>query len=335
MNKETVIQYILQNNDEDITTYEQLRQHDSTQAYAEFLSIEQAKKELIIPKPYHDYFKDRCECGSEFMIKKSLTIAQCCNPKCRIKMAYRLSSMLENFGLKGISDRTCVDIIRSYDYIGVQLTHIEVFVLSLFEIPGILMNTARGDTYMRNIAQIMSEHYTFGELISKLAIPDFGPQSSEIFHGIDNIDQFLAKVKEFDTYRSFFASRGVFDATKVNNFIMYIQDIVLISSVLQGNIRKQGIQRIPICITGSVRPDSISMNKKEFINYLNKSSCTKDGIQLLEFSLSSAMQSVPYIVADYRSPSQKYTVGERRGVLITSTELLNQVRRLVNECENR
>lgn len=333
MDKDTVVNFILQINEENITTFEKLKAHDRTGAFNEYLSMEVAKERLIIPKEYHEYFRNRCDCGSEFIIKESLTQAQCCNPKCKIKMSYSMSKMLENFGVTGIGERTCNSIISSFDYLKTNLTHIQAFVLSLYEVPAIISNTVKGDTYQANVRKLLSKKYTFGEFISKLAIPGFGPQSFEIFAGINNVEHFLKVTKEYANYTEFFASRGVYDVTKINNFCMYIEDIVLISSLLESSIRQQGLQRLPIAITGSVRPDGVPKTKSEFIDLLNSTACTKDGIQLFEFSLSSALKSVSYIVADYRSSSRKYKEGEARGVLISSTQLLNIIRELVNKFE--
>ena len=49
--------------------------------------------------------------------------------------------------------------------------------------------------------------------------------------------------------------------------------------------------------------------------------------------MTSAKQSVPYIVADYSSGTDKYNVGKARGVLITSTELLDKIKEVVSDYE--
>ena len=94
------------------------------------------------------------------------------------------------------------------------------------------------------------------------------------------------------------------------------------------------MRTVPICITGSVAPNGERMTKNKFIDILNEASITKDGIQLFEFSLSSAIKSVPYIVADYRSNTTKYIEGQERNVLITSTNLLDMVKRMVIKVES-
>lgn len=330
MNIEEVISYIRKCNTENIRDFEQV---SDNKAYTDFISIKKAKETNLLPADYHDYFKDRCECGAEFIIKNNLTTVQCSNPRCYIKSAYRLSNLLENFGLKGIASRTCENIIKSYSDVGVDISHIEAFVLSLFRPPDALMGTAKMSTYKSNIKEMLDRKYTFSELISKLALPDFGTRSDKIFEDVQGIDDLLAKVKDAGSYSLFFARRGVYDESRINSFQTYIGDIILLTSILEQNVRKQGLQHISICITGSLAPNGIKTIKQAYVDMLNEASITKDGIQLFEFSMSSAVKSVPYIVADYKSNTSKYIEGLNRGVLISSTDLLNMVKRMVIKFE--
>lgn len=330
MNIEEVISYIKKCNVENIRDFSQVKDN---KAYEEFMSIKEAKEKGLLPVDYHNYFKDRCECGCEFIIKNNLTTVQCCNPRCFIKSAYRLSNLLENFGLKGVASRTCESIILSYSDVGLDISHIQAFVLSLFRHPDALLGTAKLDVYKSNVTEMLERKYTFSELLSKLALPDFGTRSDKIFEGIQGIDDLLNKVKEVGSYSAFFARRGVYDEAKINSFQTYIGDIILLTSILEQNVRRQGLQHIAICITGSLAPNGIKTIKQAYIDMLNEASITKDGIQLFEFSMSSAVKSVPYIVADYKSNTSKYTEGLNRNVLISSTDLLNIVKRTVIKFE--
>lgn len=331
MTIEEIIAYIHRCRDRNIRDFSDISDEP---AFKDFMTVEAAKERGTIPADYHDYFRNRCDCGAEFIIKDNLTYVQCCNPRCCVKAGYRLNNLLDNFGLKGIAERTCAGIINSYRYVGLDISHIEAFVLTLFKPPIVLEGTSKLDTYQYNIQQMLSRKYTFGELISKLAIPDFGSQCADIFDDITDIDDLLKKVKEAGSYKYFFAQRGVHDQFRVYNFKTHIHDIILLTTILYQNIRRQGMRAIPICITGSVAPNGERMTKNKFIDTLNEASITKDGIQLFEFSLSSAVKSVPYIVADYRSNTTKYIEGQERNVLITSTNLLDMVKRMVIKVES-
>lgn len=51
-------------------TFEEMKKdHDHYDAYKDWVSVVEAKKTGLIPKKYHKYFPDTCDCGSENIIK--------------------------------------------------------------------------------------------------------------------------------------------------------------------------------------------------------------------------------------------------------------------------
>ena len=53
-------------------TFEEMKKdHDHYDAYKDWVSVAEAKKTGLIPKKYHKYFPDTCDCGSENIIKNN------------------------------------------------------------------------------------------------------------------------------------------------------------------------------------------------------------------------------------------------------------------------
>ena len=119
--------------------------NDKYGAFYQYVTIRDAKEMGIIPKQYEEVFPDFCECGSENIIKKSLTQAMCCDPRCKVKLAYALSEMFSRFGVKGVGDETCKKMIYGiYDKLKYK-SHLEVFLLEYADYPSSLIYTAAGE----------------------------------------------------------------------------------------------------------------------------------------------------------------------------------------------
>lgn len=311
-------------------TFDELKEQDVFKAFNSFITVKDAKASGLIPEAYHSIFKDTCKCGSDFIIKDNLSTVQCCNPRCYIKLGYMLAETLARFGCKGIGEATCIDlVVAKYDKLKYK-SHVELLVLKEDELPD-WMNNMRGFNYLQAINSIKSANYTVNDICSNLAIPAFNSTIKKLLDPYNSVDEFLADIKKSGGIAVYLLEQGINDRQKAFYLREFLPDLMLAQLYFSKNIRLKGLKVVDICITGFLSPEGRVVKQKEFIEILNEAGKTVNGLQLMEFNETDAISSVPYIVADSPSTSRKYRKGVERGVLITSSELLNEVRKVVAE----
>ena len=318
-----------------VMTFGELKKLDKYDAFSEFESVIEAKNKKIIPEDYIDFFPEHCECGSEIIVKRELTQLQCCNPRCKLKMGYMLSEMLDRFGCKDIGPATCLSVMnemeRKLDY----YSPVEMLSLPYEKYP-LTLSGAKGDDFLRAVTKIRKTKLTLADLVAKLAIPTLEENGRRIFEAYSSVMDLLKQAVSEGGIGEFMEHRDIHDRMKMFYLKEFMEDIARAQIALQDNIRLKAFSNIDICITGSISPQGISVrNKREYIDYLNDIATTSSGERLIEIRMTSAKHSVKYIVADYASSSDKYRVGKEREVLITSTELMNQIREVVQEYEQQ
>lgn len=310
--------------------FQELKELDTFNAFEEFTTVTDAKALGIIPKAYHNVFKETCECGSDFIVKKNLTTVQCCNPRCFIKLGYMLAETLSRFDVKGIGPETCIDLVKNkYNSLKYK-SHVEFLAFTSADLPEWL-NNARGDTYLSCLYDIRQHEYSIGDLSANLAIPAFDTTIKKLLKPYSSVDELVKNISDAGGISNYLNRYGIADRQKAFYLKEFLPDLVLAEYLFAGNVRLKGMHTVSICITGYLRVDGKSMTKKAFVELLNLAGKAEDGTQLLEFNQTSAVESVPYIVADAPSTNSKYLRGKARNVLITSTELLNEVRKVVGE----
>ena len=316
-------------------TFNDLKSYDKYNAFEDFLSVIDAKEQGVIPDDYINFFPEYCECGSEIIIRKELTQIQCCNPRCKLKMGYMLNEMLDRFGCKDIGPATCLGIMnemeRKLDY----FSPVEMLSLPYEKYP-LVLRGAKGDDFLRAVTKIRKTKLTLAELVSKLAIPTLEENGRKIFEAYSSIMDLLKQAISEGGIDKFLINRDIHDRMKMFYLREFMEDIARAQIALHDNIRLKAFSRIDICITGSISPKGANVrNKREYVELLNDIATTSEGQRLIEIRMTSAKHSVKYIVADYQSSSEKYRVGKERGVLITSTELMNEIRKVVQEYEQQ
>lgn len=314
--------------------FEELKELDAFNAFDEFTTVADAKALGIIPKAYHDIFKETCDCGSDFIVKTNLSTVQCCNPRCYIKLGYMLAETLGRFDVKGIGPETCLDLVKSKYHTLKYKSHVEFLAYTDADLP-YWLNNARGDTYLSCLYNIRQHEYSIGDLSANLAIPAFDSTLKKLLKPYSSFDELVNAISEAGGISNYLNSIGISDKQKAFYLKEFLPDLVLAEYLFAGNVRLKGMHTVNICITGYLSVEGRSMTKKAFVELLNLVSKAEDGTQLLEFNQTSAVESVPYIVADAPSTNSKYLRGKDRNVLITSTELLNEVRKVVGEYNDR
>lgn len=269
-------------------TFSEMRNlYDKYYAFQSYETVHNAKELEIIPKDYHEYFPDYCVCGSENIINLKLTMMQCTDPRCPCKQALGLAELFSRFGATGLAEANCKYIYRlaseaneiqknaGKEPLLCSKSYVELLNLDVDRLPAYFTNSALGTLFMSEVARIKSRTYTFPEMVSKLGLPELGTSAQKLFAGIDSFDILTQKIKEAGGVSNFCDSRGCYDPMKKYWLFISLEDLYIASCVLGKSIKQEGLQIIPICITGSCYPEGVRMTKSDFINLCNRRGTSK------------------------------------------------------------
>lgn len=279
----------------------------------DLLTVSEAKAEKVIPESFFSYIPDTCPCcGQPMFISRSRTVLKCKNPSCVRKVAFQADALLKDLGIKGYGPVS----LENY--------------CSTFHINSIL-DFIRKPPPPFNLIELMQEkNPTFTQLVAMLHIPNFGTKAFKLFDGYNSYMEFINALAASEDGMQFMHARVNGDETLaviIEILHDYMDCLKGITSLV--TVRSKSDNVILIQITGHVlnvrSEDGSSLTKDEYINVLNNIGI-KGGY---EFRMSSALQSVKFIVADTPSNTRKYRIGQERGVLVTSDKLLASISRLV------
>lgn len=309
----------------------EVKRQDKLNVYAEFLSVSDAFDSGVIPKSYRGLVPERCECGSENIVKSNRKILRCCDPKCAIKMSFALAEMLNNLGIQGLKQKTCkklVDYCLKNNLFEVP-TYTEIVKVSRAEDLSFLIGSSWYNL-VNGLNVITKKPVTFPEMVSYLAIPKYDSSTIKLLSGFNSIVDLVKALKE-EGELMFFFSRGVKDLEKIKYLIDNLTTILQFELAMQVPLLKQGNQVRQIAVTGSVSVDGISVSRNEFANYCNQIGSVGN-VQLFNVNICKAFNSVEYVIADHPSSSRTYLEGLQRGIVITAQEYVDRLREEVVEC---
>lgn len=318
---------------------------------SECISVEQAKREKIIPQSYARYISDTCiGCGSDLVTNYNLTKIFCVDPNCILKKAGRAIKLLNNFGVKGIGRVYC------YNYFMNNLsfpTHTGI----LYGKRADYYKTGRiadSDNLMQNIYNIRTTPISYADLISRLALPDLCGRAKVIFSGFNSYIEFENHVidSKYDlvTYLTGFEGIDSLLADKIARTLrIFRDDLVNITKLF--TIKPASYKSLNVCLTGDM--DYKNMTKKEFEIYLNIL-----GEGYVDVQATGARMTSDFIISKYANEfvrdingekcedlfgnpmivdyTAKHNIGksrnisEGRKVLITPEEMVSLVIKLVN-----
>lgn len=314
--------------------YNEFLKEFGTMAYSDFKSVEILKNNGTIPESYYDIIPNKCTCGSDYIANSSLGTIRCCNPRCTIKMAYQLSDMFTSFDCKNVGVQTCKELINHFTKNRMLQvpSHVEVLTIPYDDFPTYTLGSRWHDVRTA-IEQVKNSRMTFGKMVSRISIPDYGSDCEKIFSDIDNFESYREKIVASGAYR-FFSNRGVHDLKKINTFRVYTPDVYIMEQCLNTPLIKKAYMIINVCMTGRLNPCGVSMTKEKFIDICNQEG-EIDGVPVIQVRGSKARKSVDYVIADYPSSSESYNEGLSRGIVIPSTTLIQAIRKEIQDWKDK
>ena len=295
------------------------------QAFAGWVTIEDAKACGMIPQAYNNVFENLCECGSENIIAPNLKRLTCCDPNCYIKVGYQLAEMFSRAGFVGLGYASCSNVykaLRQYDesrkkagYSGLFKTnsYTEVLLVPWEDYPPDVSATAAGLNFYQACHLVCNTVKTFSQLVGSLGLTGLGSNSDKIFSGIDSLDEWIATVNSAGGLIPFCTQRGVTSYDIIFDIACGAEAIGVASIACSDVIRKRGIIPLDVCITGRVVVDGEKMTKDAFIQRCNAMCVDANGVQLLEIKNTSGPATAPFVLYTTQSGSAKYNAGKRRG----------------------
>lgn len=313
-----------------IKTLEELRDNDYENCYADYVTVREGFEKGIIPQDYREFIKDKCECGSENIVKKSLTEVTCCNPKCWIKVGYQLADIYKKYSCDGIGKKTCLDISQcmlehtQYNSV-VELMYMHLTPYSYY------LQGDRLFKYEVAFNKIKNTTTTYAELMSNLCIPGIDNVMKEILKDYNSTEELTQEIKRFGGVPLFMESKGIHDRKAWFNFRQAIVDFTVAEYYLSDGFIPPAVQEVRICITGTVSLNGSRIKKADYIKLLNLSSIADDGIRLFNIEMNQAMRTNSWVIADYPSNTEKYIAGAERGVIVSAQDFYDTVVSVVKE----
>lgn len=338
--------------------------HDKYGAYDSWVTVGEAKEQRMIPEKYWDFFPNVCECGSENIISSNLKRCTCCSPRCYVKEACKLAEMLKRLGFKGFGQATCTTVLNSLHAedayrrrmieqdpgcglkpLFTYGSYVECFSVPFEDYPAQLRNLHIGVEFFQASMKAASTQLTFPQLISCLSIETLGNSAGTLLSGIGSFKELVQKINECGGLRNFCAARGVYAPQLLNSLYGSLQEIGIADCIFRKSLRREGLSRIDLCITGRMTLDGCVLTKNAFIDRLHSLCVDRDGVQLFEFRLGKARETSPFIVYSKTSGSASFNAGKRRGrvedqfgehpVLITADDMYALVKKYMEDWDSR
>lgn len=312
--------------------FRELQDRDDYNAFDNYMSVIEAKKQGIIPEDYVNIFQDECKCGSDMIIRltpdenghKKIKAVQCCDPRCYIKVAGNLSYFLERLGIKDFGMQTAIKLIHAIYNDLEHKSHFDVFFLPIESLPE--LSSLHEVALAQANYKLLNEEMSLSQVLSLGAIPAWETSIQEVMQNYSDMDEVLVEIEEMGSIRAFLAQYNIRSEQKLFYFKEYLPDMCILASLLGENkLRPKAKQPYDICITGSLVLEGNRITKAAFVELLNRISRAEDGTQLFEFKNTSGPMTASYVVADAPSSSAKYKAGLRANNLITSDKLYNKV----------
>jgi hypothetical protein len=307
-----------------LSELKELDKASEAKIFTEHVTIDEAYSSGLIPAGYDNVFPRKCECGSEVIMSENRKHFMCCNPKCWIKLGLNLAEILGKFGIKSIGEESCKSLSHVM-WKGMKTFSPIELMLYDFQVYANIIGPAKAMVLVDAVQMLRGKSFTFPKVAEMTCIPGFGKDVT-FFENFSSMQNFAETLSEYKSVRVLLALGGILDLSKVFNLWLGITDLIMMSELIVGNVTAVGHIHYLICVTGEVSPEGVRVSKSEFLEMCN-SFKDANGEKMFEVKMSQAMMSADYIIADYKSSSAKYRAGLSRGVLISSTDFLNKLKK--------
>jgi hypothetical protein len=291
--------------------FSELKAKDSFNAFFDFIPVREAKESGIIPESFINYFQDRCECGSDMIITRNRKRLMCCNPRCHIKVYKSFHEMITRFNCKNVGEAACRNVIKYAQNFMTYGSHVEVLAMEDKH----LVSDTRGMSFVylkEAISKVRGTYMTFADMVSRLAIPEFDSTALNLFSNISGTKELVERIKEAGGIHPFLSLRGAHDPMKAFYLGEFLMDIGFAEYHVFKRLRAPGKMKITVCITGNLTVEGIRATKSEFIEVCKSIGELPNGIQLFDVEMNTAINSTPYLLADYPSSTAKYKTAKAR-----------------------
>lgn len=309
-------------------TFEEFKNEiDVYQAYWEWNPVSYLKRLGTIPPEYAKFFPDTCECGSDVIMKSSLTQSMCCNPQCFVKVGYKLAMFMNKAGVKGLGERTCSILYNAFVQKDSTLRKegkepifkigscFEIFTVPYDEYPASVYGSIKAQEFYAAVQAMLKQSYTLPALVGMLALPSLGTRkSAQLLDGIDSFNELVETINNSGGLHNFCYNRGFKSPVVATELRASMNDIAAACYIFQRTIRSTGMIKIRVCMTGRIVWRGNSITKSKMIELLNSVSVDSEGVQLFEFENTAGCGTDPFVLYSYQSSDRKYTVGASRGI---------------------
>lgn len=253
------------------------------------MKVTEAKEKELIPKYYHKFYKEKCECGAELEVTSTLTRYYCPNLRCKDRVAIMIVNLANKIGIKGIG------LKRAYDMLETGTPS-----------PLALIKHIKNDSEWFNIyCQFKERPISFVAAIRLLSIPNVDKKVESLFKHIPNYEYWEFHIKQrggFDNWLMSVTNSSTDTFNKLRDkLIEFMPEVKMLDQVFK--ITDASVKRIPIVITGKPKGyERYGDNaKQKYIDDLNEIS-----YPVFEFYLSTAYTRAPVFIADTDTPTIKY-----------------------------
>lgn len=291
--------------------FSDLKLKDKVGAFANYVTMSDAKKQGLIKEQLHSSFDDHCGCGSEVIITTNLKTFTCCDPRCPYKISGALHYMFVDFSCKNVGERTCESYaLYAYPTLEVK-SHLHLLMEAHKYNPIDVTGSAIANFSM-GVYKIRTQELSFPEMVSRIGIPTISKGSATLFEGLSSSKELLTEIQERGSVKNFLASRGSDDLRKCFYLEEFLPDIIYAEFKVFANKVPVGKIDLPICITGSLFCQGMKTTKAEFLTLCNKEGELSPDFRLFNVRKTEAISTTEYLIADFPSNSDKYVEGKRR-----------------------
>jgi hypothetical protein len=283
------------------------------EAFSEYITMEEAKETLLLPEHLHESFKSKCGslCGSDIIIKRSLRKFTCCDPKCPYKMMSNLHYLFaKSFNCKYVGPALCESFyLKNRNRLELN-SHLE-----LLNIDPVLyshsMNHSEYNHLQNGIQKIKTSHLTLADVISRIGVPTFGPNSSVLFRGINNVSELITSLETMGI-DGFLYRKGIQSPLRVFYFSAFFKDILYALTALFPMVSPSSPYDMDVVATGTLYPKGKKMAREDFFILCNQIVTIDSERKIFNIKNTKKRETCEIFVVDQPSDDRSYVVAKRR-----------------------